>query len=231
MATPRYVGFEKASIEFLEQLAVNNNREWFKENKTRYEEQVLDVALRFIQSMQDPLAQLAPHFTAIPQRMGGSLMRIYRDTRFSKNKLPYKTNIGIQFRHEQARDVHSPGYYVHVDPEQVFVGVGMWRPESDALLAIRQRIVARPSEWKSVLGDPKFRRHFELGGESLSRAPRGFDKDHELIEDIRRKSFIAVRNLDAGDSIGPRFQRTVEATFHAATPFMKFLCKAVGVPF
>ena len=231
MATPRYVGFEKASIDFLEQLAANNNREWFNENKTRYEEQVLDVALRFIQSMQDPLAHFAPHFTAIPQRTGGSLMRVYRDTRFSKNKLPYKTNIGIQFRHEQAKDVHSPGYYVHVDPEQVFVGVGMWRPESDALLAIRQRIVARPSEWKAVLGDPKFRRHFELGGESLSRAPRGFDNDHELIEDIRRKSFIAVRDLDVGDSLGPRFQRTVEATFGAATPFMTFLCKAVGVPF
>ena len=231
MAVPRFVGFEKASIEFLEQLAANNNRDWFNENKTRYEEQVLDVALRFIQSMQDPLAQLAPHFTAIPQRMGGSLMRVYRDTRFSKNKLPYKTNIGIQFRHEQAKDVHSPGYYVHIDPEQVFVGVGMWRPESDALLAIRQRIVARPSEWKRALGDPKFRRHFELGGESLTRAPRGFDKDHELTEDIRRKSFIAVRNLDVGDSLGPRFQRTVEATFAAATPFMRFLCKAVGVPF
>ena len=231
MAVPRFVGFEKASIEFLEQLAANNNRDWFNENKTRYEEQVLDVALRFIQSMQDPLAQLAPHFTAIPQRMGGSLMRVYRDTRFSKNKLPYKTNIGIQFRHEQAKDVHSPGYYVHIDPEQVFVGVGMWRPESDALLAIRQRIVARPSKWKRALGDPKFRRHFELGGESLTRAPRGFDKDHELTEDIRRKSFIAVRNLDVGDSLGPRFQRTVEATFAAATPFMRFLCKAVGVPF
>ena len=231
MAVPRFVGFEKASIEFLEQLAANNNRDWFNENKTRYEEQVLDVALRFIQSMQDPLAQLAPHFTAIPQRMGGSLMRVYRDTRFSKNKLPYKTNIGIQFRHEQAKDVHSPGYYVHIDPEQVFVGVGMWRPESDALLAIRQRIVARPSEWKRALADPKFRRHFELGGESLTRAPRGFDKDHELIEDIRRKSFIAVRNLDVGDSLGSRFQRTVEATFAAATPFMRFLCKAVGVPF
>ena len=231
MAVPRFVGFEKASIEFLEQLAANNNRDWFNENKTRYEEQVLDVALRFIQSMQDPLAQLAPHFTAIPQRMGGSLMRVYRDTRFSKNKLPYKTNIGIQFRHEQAKDVHSPGYYVHIDPEQVFVGVGMWRPESDALLAIRQRIVARPSEWKRALADPKFRRHFELGGESLTRAPRGFDKDHELTEDIRRKSFIAVRNLDVGDSLGSRFQRTVEATFAAATPFMRFLCKAVGVPF
>ena len=231
MAIPRYVGFEKATIEFLEQLAANNNREWFKENKTRYEEQVLDAALRFIQSMQDPLAQLAPHFTAIPQRMGGSLMRVYRDTRFSKNKLPYKTNIGIQFRHEQAKDVHAPGYYVHVDPEQVFIGVGMWRPESDALRGIRERIAAKPAEWKRASRDKAFLRHFELGGESLTRPPRGFDKDHELIEDIKRKSFMGVKNLDRDDCLKPQFQKTVETAFKNATPFMRFLCKSVGVPF
>jgi uncharacterized protein (TIGR02453 family) len=228
---PRYAGFEKASIDFLTELAANNNREWFNDNKARYEEHVLDVALRFIQSMQDPLAQLAPEFTAVPQRVGGSLMRVYRDTRFSHNKLPYKTNVGIQFRHRQAKDVHSPGYYVHVDPERVFLGAGMWRPEPDSLRAIRERIVAKPAEWKSVLRDATFRRHFDLGGESLSRAPRGFDKDHELIEDIRRKSFIAVRDLDVADCLDPQFQRKVEASFAAATPFMKFLCKAVGVPF
>lgn len=231
MKLPRYAGFEKASIDFLTELAANNNREWFNDNKARYEEHVLDVALRFIQSMQDPLAQLAPEFTAVPQRVGGSLMRVYRDTRFSHNKLPYKTNVGIQFRHRQAKDVHSPGYYVHVDPERVFLGVGMWRPDADSLRAIRERIVAKPAEWKSVLRDATFRRYFDLGGESLSRAPRGFDKDHELIEDIRRKSFIAVRDLDVADCLDPQFQRKVEASFAAATPFMKFLCKAVGVPF
>lgn len=231
MGAPRYVGFEKATIEFLEQLAANNNRDWFKENKTRYEEQVLDVALRFIQSMQDPLAEIAPHFTALPQRVGGSLMRVYRDTRFSHNKLPYKTNIGIQFRHQRAKDVHSPGYYVHVDPTSVFVGVGMWRPDADSLRAIRERIVAKPSEWRTALQDAKFRRHFELGGESLSRAPRGFDKDHELIDDIRRTSFIAVRDLDVEDALDPQFQRKVETSFAAAAPFMQFLCKAVDVPF
>ena len=223
--------FDKQTIAFLEELAANNNREWFKENKPRYEEQVLDVALHFIQSMQAPLAKIAPHFTAIPQRMGGSLMRVYRDTRFSKNKLPYKTNIGIQFRHEQARDVHSPGYYVHIDPDQVFLGVGMWRPDSDSLRSIRERIVAKPAEWSRITADAKFRRHFELGGESLTRPPRGFDKEHEHIGDIKRKSFMGVRNLDVQDCLHPGFQRKVETSFSAATPFMKFLCKAVGVPY
>ena len=102
MATKRYASFTPETIAFLNELSNNNNREWFKANKSRYEELVLDVALRFILSMQDPLAEIAPKFVAQATRVGGSLMRVYRDTRFSKNKTPYKTNIGIQFRHESA---------------------------------------------------------------------------------------------------------------------------------
>jgi uncharacterized protein (TIGR02453 family) len=181
--------------------------------------------------MQDPLAAIAPNFVAKPTRMGGSLMRVYRDTRFSKNKTPYKTNIGIQFRHERAKDVHSPGYYVHVDPEQVFVGVGMWRPDSDPLRAIRERIAAKPAEWKRTVGDAKFKRHFSLGGDVLTRPPRGFDKDHELIDDIKRKSFIAIKYMSVDDCLSPQFQRKVETAFKAGTPYMRFLCKAVGVAF
>jgi len=231
MAAGHHSAFDKATLAFLEELAANNNRDWFNANKARYEEQVLDAALRFIQSMQAPLAKFAPHFTAIPQRVGGSLMRVYRDTRFAKDKSPYKTNIGIQFRHEQARNVHSPGYYVHIEPGTAFLGAGMWRPEAEPLRAIRERIAGKPAEWKSAVSDNGFRRHFELGGEALTRPPRGFDKDHELIDDIRRSSFIAVKDLDVRDCLDTRFQRKVETAFAAASPFMKFLCKAVGVPF
>lgn len=225
----RYTRFEKKTIKFLTELGANNNREWFKANKSRYEEDVLDVALHFIQSMQDPLAEFAPHFTAVPTRVGGSLMRVYRDARFSHNKLPYKTNIGIQFRHERARDVHSPGYYVHIDPDEVFVGVGMWRPDSDPLRQIRERIAARPGEWQRAMGTPAFKRHFSLGGESLKRPPRGFDKEHPLIDDIKRKSFIAIRTMSVADCLKPQFQRSVETSFKQATPYMEFLCAAVGV--
>lgn len=231
MTKQRYAKFEATTLAFLQELSANNNREWFKANKSRYDEQVLDVALRFIHSMQDPLHEMAPHFVAQATRIGGSLMRVYRDTRFSKNKLPYKTNIGIQFRHEQARNVHAPGYYVHIDTEQVFIGVGMWRPESEPLHGIRTRIAAKPAEWKRALADAKFRRRFELGGEVLKRPPRGFDKDHELIADIKRKSFIAVETMTPDACLSPQFQRKVESSFEAAEPFMRFLCKSVGVPF
>lgn len=231
MAGRRYASFTPQSIGFLSELKANNNREWFKENKSRYEEHVLDVALRFIQSMHDPLEQIAPHFTAIPKRMGGSLMRVYRDTRFSKNKTPYKTNIGIQFRHEQAKDVHSPGYYVHIDTEEVFIGVGMWRPDSESLARIRHRIVDKEAEWVRASQDKKFARHFKLGGQSLSRPPRGFDKEHPMLADLKRKDFIAIKNMQLGHATQPGFQQKVETAFIAGTPYMQFLCKAVGVPF
>ncbi len=192
---------------------------------------MLDVALRFIASMQDPLHEIAPHFVALPTRVGGSLMRVYRDTRLSKNKVPYKTNIGMQFRHEQAKDVHSPGYYVHIAPGEVFLGAGMWRPDSDSLRKIRERIAAKPAEWRRAVGGAAFKRQFTIAGESLTRPPRGFDKDHECIEDIKRKSFIAVRDLPAEAPLSKGFQRTVESSFRNAEPLMRFLCKAVGVPF
>lgn len=225
----RYSRFEPRTIRFLRDLSANNNREWFKAHKTRYEEDVLDVALRFIQAMQAPLAGIAPHFTAVPTRVGGSLMRVYRDTRFSNNKLPYKTNIGIQFRHERAKDAHAPGYYVHIDPDEVFIGVGMWRPDSDPLRQIRERIAARPADWKRAMNGRQFKRQFSLGGESLQRPPRGFDKQHPHIDDIKRKSFIAIRQLDVADCLKPQFQRSVETSFKHATPYMEFLCSAVGV--
>lgn len=227
----RYARFYPETIAFLDELSANNNRDWFNEHKPRYEEQVLDVALRFIQSMQAPLAEIAPRFIAMPTRVGGSLMRVYRDTRFSKDKTPYKTNIGIQFRHEQAKDVHAPGYYVHIAAQQVFIGAGMWRPDSESLRAIRERIATRPAEWQRALQNPKFQRSFELGGESLQRPPRGFDKDHAFIDDIKRKSFIAVRDLKPDACLKPRFQRTVEDSFKAAEPLMRFLCASVGVRF
>ncbi len=224
-------GFTPETIRFLRELEKNNNRDWFNENKARYEEHVLDVALRFIESMQEPLAEFAPHFNAVPKRMGGSLMRVYRDTRFSKNKTPYKTNIGIHFRHEMAKDVHAPGYYVHIEPDEVFLGVGLWRPESGALQSIRETIAEKPKKWLAVRDDKAFRRYFHLTGSSLKRPPRGFDKAHPQIEDLKRKDFIAARNLTVDDVLKPRFRQTVVTSFRSATPFMRFLCKAVGVPF
>jgi uncharacterized protein (TIGR02453 family) len=219
--------FTKDTMTFLRQLAKNNNRDWFNENKPRYEDIVRTPALQFIEDMTSDLAFLSPHFLAQPKKVGGSLMRIYRDIRFGKDKRPYKTNIGIQFRHEMGKDVHAPGFYVHIEPDECFLGVGIWRPDSTALGKIRQRIDEKSEEWLAVSNDKKFNKHFEITGESLKRPPRSYDKDHPLIEDLKRKDFIAIMPIDDTKVLSSTFIKTVINRFNATDEYMQFLCRAL----
>jgi uncharacterized protein (TIGR02453 family) len=231
MAEPRYVGFDQKTLTFLDELKANNNRDWFAENKARYEEHVLDLALRFIQSMQAPLEEIAPHFVAVPTRVGGSLMRVYRDTRFSPNKLPYKTNIGIQFRHAMGKDVHAPGCYVHVALDGCFIGMGMYHPDGEALKQIRARIDEEQKTWKRVSTDPKLTALFRMGGDSLKRAPRGYDPEHPFLEDLKRKDHILVADISDRDALSAKLPDLCMDHFAAGKKHMKFLCDAIGVPF
>jgi uncharacterized protein (TIGR02453 family) len=226
-----FAGFDRSMLEFLDELAFNNNREWFAENKSRYEQLVLEPALDFIAAMGPPLRKFAPNFVAIPKRMGGSLMRVYRDTRFARDKAPYKTNVGIQFRHERGKDVHAPGYYLHIEPGQVFLAAGMWHPEPSALAAIRDAIVARPGEWKKARDAKAFTGQFGLGGSALKRLPRGYPADHPHGQDLKRKDFIASVELSDTAISSEGFVDDVARRFKAATPFMRFLCSAVDVPY
>ncbi|MEM1434933.1 MAG: DUF2461 domain-containing protein [Pseudomonadota bacterium] len=228
---PEFKGFSLATRDFLLELEANNNRDWFAEHKPRYEAEVLEPALDYIATMQEPLAGLSEHFRAIPKRMGGSLMRVYRDTRFGKDKRPYKTNIGIQFRHEQGKDVHAPGYYLHLAEDGCFLGVGLWRPESGALAGIRDRIAFRPKEWQRASRSRPFTSRFTFGGESLKRPPRGYTADHPQIEDLKRKDFIAAMDFDFERAMKPNFVKWSTDQWRAATPLMAFLCAAVEVPF
>ncbi|MGA2067512.1 MAG: DUF2461 domain-containing protein [Thermoguttaceae bacterium] len=227
----KFEGFRPALFEFLEQLADNNNRPWFQDNKRRYEVEVFEPALAFIRAFQPRLKRISPCFAASDRRVGGSLMRVYRDTRFHKGGEPYKTNVGIQFRHEQGRDVHAPGFYVHVAPGECFLAVGLWRPDPVPLGQIRQAIVEWPGRWRRARDDRKFRRRFSLDGASLKRPPRGFPADHPCIEDIKRTDFIGVEELEEQDVLGARFLEHVAASFAASRPFMRFLCAALKVPF
>ena len=229
--TTDFEGFPAETIRFLGELAGNNNRPWFNENKPRYEEWVLEPALDFISAMGPRLERVTPHFTAIPKRVGGSLMRVYRDTRFSRDKTPYKTNIGIQFRHELGKDVHAPGFYVHIDPDSCFLGVGMWHPASEPLGKIRDRIVEDPDAWLAARDDRGFRRRFELSGDSLKRAPRGYPPEHPYVEDLKRKDFIAVAEFDFDAAAVAGFADRVAADFAASRCFMAFLCGALQLRF
>ncbi|MEE8308055.1 MAG: DUF2461 domain-containing protein [Gammaproteobacteria bacterium] len=227
----QFNGFSIKAIEFLADLRANNERDWFQEHKDDYERWVREPALDFIAAFSEPLAKFAPSFVAMPKKVGGSLMRPYRDIRFSRDKTPLKTNVGIQFRHELGKDVHAPGYYFHFDPDNVFIGAGIWRPDSSAVGRIRAAIVDRPAAWRRVMNNKNLKQRFELSGSSLTRPPRGFAKDHPLIDDLKRKDFIAISNMDHESLTNPNVVAEIAAAFKSATPLMKFLCAAIGVPF
>jgi uncharacterized protein (TIGR02453 family) len=231
MSNPDFNGFSHKAIEFLADLRANNEREWFQEHKDHYEHWVREPALDFITAFSEPLAKFAPCFVAMPKKVGGSMMRPYRDIRFSRDKTPFKTNVGIQFRHELGKDVHAPGYYFHFDPDSVFIGAGIWRPDSTSIGKIRTAIADNPAAWRRAMNNKRFKQHFQLGGSSLSRPPRGFAKDHALVDDLKRKDFIAISNLDHESITSAEMVGEVAAIFKSATPLMKFLCAAVGVPF
>ncbi len=188
-------------------------------------------ALAFIRAMGPGLTEISPHFRAEARKTGGSLMRVYRDTRFGKDKTPYKTNIGIQFRHEAGRDVHAPGFYVHISASEAFIGVGIWHPPSEALAQIRQAIDEQPDAWLAARDDDVFRRWFTLAGDSLKRPPRGYDRDHRFIEDLKRKDFIAISDLSPALAEQDDFVAIACDYFVAAAPLMQFLCKALRLPF
>jgi uncharacterized protein (TIGR02453 family) len=219
--------FTADSLSFLSKLARNNNRDWFEKHKADYETMIRTPALQFITDMADDLPLISPHFLAVPKKMGGSLMRVYRDVRFGKDKRPYKTNIGIQFRHEQGKDVHAPGFYVHIELNDCFVGVGIWRPDAPTLGKIRDAIVEQPAKWKNAISSKSFSKQYVPSGESLTRPPKGYAKDHPLIEDIKRKDFIAIATLDDNEVLSPRFKKQVLDRFRAADKYMHFLCNAL----
>ncbi|PRQ07558.1 DUF2461 domain-containing protein [Enhygromyxa salina] len=228
---PKFTGFTPDLVQFLGELSLNNDREWFEANKTRYEQQVREPALAFIRALGPKLSKVSKHFVASDKKVGGSLMRIHRDVRFSTDKTPYKTNLGVQFRHEVGKDVHAPGFYVHVDTEGVFLAAGTWKPDADTLGSIRQRISTEGPAWKRARDNAKFVAQWELGGESLTRPPRGFAKDHPLIDDLRRKDHIAVCKLSVDEILGPKSIDLVAARFALTKPYVSFLCKAIDVPF
>jgi len=228
---PTFPGFPKATRKFLRQLEANNDREWFQDHKAEYEEHVVAPSFAFIEAMTAPLQAVSGAFLAVPKKVGGSLMRVHRDTRFGKDKSPYKTNIGIQFRHAGGKDIHAPGFYVHIEAKEVFFGAGMWHPDSKPLAEIRQRIATDATAWKRVTGAAAFRKHFALEGESLKRPPRGMDPDHPMIEDLKRKDFMAVRRFDPKIVEDKSFPKEIVASLKASKNFMGFLCDSLGIAF
>jgi uncharacterized protein (TIGR02453 family) len=217
-------------FRFLGELKANNDRIWFKSNQARYEQTVREPLLAFIAAFEAPLANISPSMLAIAKKSGGSMFRIHRDTRFSKDKSPYKTWAAVQFRHEAGRDAHAPCYYLHLAPGDVFVGAGIWHPDRAALDAIRVLIDEKPAKWVKAR-DAVLLAGWDLEGDALKRIPRGYAAEHPLADDLRRKDFIAVRRLSEQDVVQSGFLQRYTDLCREPIELMKFLTEALGLPF
>ncbi|WP_369856446.1 DUF2461 domain-containing protein [Candidatus Thalassolituus haligoni] len=224
-----FTAFSPELLVFLRQLQENNNKAWFEQHKSDYELQVRGPALAFIAAMEMEIRAISPYYEAVAKKVGGSLMRPYRDTRFAKDKTPYKLNVGIQFRHESGKDIHAPGFYLHIAADEIFVGVGVWHPDSVALGKIRDALAERPARYLDAIGDNDFQQYFQLDGDSLIRPPKGYDKDHPQIDELKRKDFIALAALDEETLYQPDCCDQIARRFRAASNFQSWLCDALGL--
>jgi uncharacterized protein (TIGR02453 family) len=212
--------FDEDLFAFLRELKTHNDRTWFNANKGRYERSVKEPVLAFIGDAGAPLGKLSKQLVADPKPVGGSMFRIQRDVRFARDKSPYKTHIGVHF--PLGKGMSGPGYYLHLEPRGSFVAAGMWAPAAEQLQQIRTAISDRPTDWRKASGD------IDEDENALKRPPRGFDADHPMIEDIKRKSFTASLRLSDGQMTGEDVMPTFVKTCKELAPLMRFLAVAVG---
>jgi uncharacterized protein (TIGR02453 family) len=223
--------FTPATFRFLRDLKANNNRVWFAENKARFEENLRQPFLQLIADLQVPLAKISPHFVADPRTQGGSMFRIHRDTRFANDKTPYKTWSGARLFHERARQVDAPSFYLHIQQDNCFVGGGKWHPEPESTKRIRAFIANNPAAWKKATRSRSFTSHFSLGGDSLVRPPRGFDANHELIDDIKRKDFVASEQFADSIATSSELKPLLVDRFKRIAPMVDYLCASLDLEF
>jgi len=217
--------FTDELFRFLTRLKRNNNRDWFLAHKDEYETHVRQPALRFITDFAVPLRGIAPYLVADPRSSRGSLFRIYRDTRFSYDKRPYKTHLAMRFSH-RGKDVHSPGFYLHLEPGGCFAASGLWHPEPPTLLKVRSAIVSRPKEWRAVR---KLLNWDDAG--KLSRPPHGFPRDHEFVEDLKLRDLGTAVEFTERQVCSPKFMTIFADACRKMSPIAAFLSSAVGMKF
>lgn len=205
---------QKSSLEFLNQLKENNNRDWFAEHKKAFEaEQKLTKS--FFTSVGEQLGKVDSI-----ERM--QIYRIYRDVRFSKDKSPYKNHFSVSFA--RTKPLLRGGYYLHIEPGGSFVGGGFWEPNAADLQRIRKEFEMDDEDIRTIVADATFKKYFvELKGEELKTAPKGFDKTHPAIDLIRKKQYLVTRSFTDKEVLAPNFQEEVLKTFQAMRPFFDYM--------
>ena len=224
MARSSYVAPDM--FRFLRELKANNKREWFEANRDRYEMHVKEPMLRFISDFGRQLKTISPHFSADPRPVGGSMFRIHRDIRFSRDKSPYKTHVGAHFPHVgSGKDAHAPGFYLHLQPGNSFGGGGLWHPDGAALKKVRDRIVERSKEWGKIR-----KTGVTIEGDSLKRPPAGYDPKHPFADDLKLKDYYITAEFSDREVCAPDFMDRYLQDCRSAVPLVEFLTKALGLP-
>jgi uncharacterized protein (TIGR02453 family) len=228
---PESAHFTPQTFKFLRALARHNERDWFKAHQAEYERDVREPFLALISALQAPLTEISTHFRADPRKLGGSLFRIQRDTRFASDKQPYKTWAGARLFHERHRERPAPSFYIHIQGGECFVGAGVWHPESATLGQLRSFIADNPAAWRRAVHAKAFASRYEFWGERLQRAPRGYAPDHPLIEDLKLKNFAAGCALADDLVLGPRLTAALTTHLRALAPLVDYLCAALDLEF
>lgn len=225
-AYPPFDGFPGAGLTFLRNLKRNNRRDWFERHRDEYETFVKLPMQSLIAALQPAFESFAPEYDVHPKR---SLFRIHRDVRFSRDKSPYKTHVAAHFvLRGKPKGVEGSGFYLHIEPAEVFLGAGIYMPDGDQVKRIRRAIADRSEEFLNIIRDPGFKRVFRrIEGEQLRRVPPGFDPTHPMAEWLRLKQFFAGRSLPVSGCSSPRFARTVARAFETAVPLVRFLNAAM----
>jgi uncharacterized protein (TIGR02453 family) len=219
--SPGFGGFPPAAMTFFRGLKKNNTREWFQPRKEIYEEKVRGPMLELVGALMRRLADFAPDHVGDP---GKAIYRIYRDTRFSKNKTPYKTHIAAVFPRRDLEKHGGGGYYFSVSPDEIEVGGGVYMPAPENLRAIRGYLAEHHEEFRRIATAREVRRLFgEVYGDRLSRVPKGFAPDHPAADLLRMKQFLLFKTLDAKLAATPKLYRELSIRFEAMTPFLEFL--------
>ena len=223
---PPFEGFPKRGLDFFRKLKRNNNRDWFNAHKAEYEEYIKFPMQCYVASLKPFFHDFAPEFDLNPKR---SLFRIYRDTRFSKDKTPYKTHSAAHFElRKKPKLFDGAGYYVHVAPGEVFIGGGIYMPDNDRTKKIRKAIAERQEEFNSIINDKIFKRLFgSLQGDKLSRPPKGYPTDHPMIEWLKFKQFFIGLEWKEETCYKKDFLKKSADVLAACTPLLRFLNEAI----
>jgi uncharacterized protein (TIGR02453 family) len=216
-----FAGFPEEMVTFFRGLKRNNRREWFQPRKHLFEEHVKQPMVQLVEALNGELAKFAPEYVTEPR---DAIFRIYRDTRFSPDKTPYKTHIAASFARHGGERLCAGGFYFSISNDQVDIAGGIYHPSPDIMLLIRKHIAENHEELRRILADNKLQRHLgELHGDELTRAPKGFDPSHPAIDLIKKKDWVLTATLEPALARTPRLHREIADRFRMMMPLINFL--------